>query len=118
MSIFDQTIRETVLFRKLEASANRGGLSNGDVIHLTGIIEKVVNQIAPVLDRILLIFPQYTVHDIQHSKNILEMIGRFIPTATIDQLNGLELTFLILAGVLHDIGMFIADSERSHLGSV
>jgi hypothetical protein len=52
----------------------------------------------------------------RHVLNVATIIDKFLPTQSESQkdfaLNGVELTFLLLSILLHDVGMFVADADE------
>ncbi|MCX6582865.1 MAG: ATP-binding protein [Candidatus Aminicenantes bacterium] len=56
---------------------------------------------------------EYTDHGIQHSIRIIERIGKIIPKTT--KLNQPELYILLLASLLHDLGMWIPNDKIESL---
>jgi len=51
------------------------------------------------------IFPNYTLHNIEHSYRVIKYMGDII--SDISRLNELEVAMLILVGLLHDVGMAV-----------
>jgi hypothetical protein len=108
-------IQNLKLYKELENSFGRDGLNDSDVSILKGIVNNVAEHVGPRLDRIRLTFPEYTEHDIKHSRNIIDLLGRFIPAETVAKLNALELALLLLSALLHDAGMIVSDHEKHEL---
>jgi Histidine kinase-, DNA gyrase B-, and HSP90-like ATPase len=54
---------------------------------------------------------EFTDHDLAHSARIVERIGKLLPKSS--KLNQPELYILLLAALLHDLGMWVARSEAS-----
>lgn len=100
------------LVRQLQQSAGRHDISATDIAALNGLIVEVADKAGPLLSRIPQTFRQYTEHDIGHCCNIIYLMGKFIPKATLERLNGLELAILLLAALLHDSGMVVSDEEK------
>ncbi|MFD1992851.1 ATP-binding protein [Paenibacillus nicotianae] len=74
------------------------------------IILNVYEDVKPLLNqRIAKVFPNYTQHDTEHSFRIMNNMFKLIPD--IDNLNELEISVLILAALLHDIGMAATEEE-------
>ena len=72
-----------------------------------------------IRDSVKLTFKQYTEHDLKHLLNIADHIHGFLPrqqtkTTTI-QLNAVELAYLWLAILLHDVGMFVSDADEKQI---
>lgn len=74
-----------------------------NIIEVSRIIE-------PVLNRISITFPNYTLHDINHSIRIMEYMFDFMVNT--DVFSDLEITILIYVALLHDIGMHVNEQER------
>ncbi|MBE9566724.1 MAG: hypothetical protein IMF16_08235, partial [Proteobacteria bacterium] len=107
----DQIARQP-LYEQLKDSAGRDRMSETDVDSLAAIVCQVADRVGPLLDRIAQTFPQYTDHGFTHANNVIDLMGRFIPQATLLKLNALEIAMLLLAGVLHDTGMVVSDDEK------
>ncbi len=100
------------LYTELQGAAGRDDIPQSDVDELAGMVLRVADAIGPVLKRIPLTFRQYTDHDLTHCCNVIGLMGCFIPPATLEQLNALESALLLLAGLLHDVGMVVTDAEK------
>ncbi len=57
------------------------------------------------LSRIVIDFPQYTLHDIKHSELVIIRLNTVIPDRLKKRLNEYEIFFLLCSAYLHDIGM-------------
>ena len=113
MGEYADVIARLPLYQELRVrSAGRDGASDSDVDTLCGIVTGVADAVGPHLDQIRTTFSQYTEHDLRHSANVLDLIRRFVPAATRERLNAIELTVLNLAALLHDIGMYVTDEEK------
>ncbi|XVU27463.1 HD domain-containing protein [Actinoplanes sp. CA-054009] len=55
-------------------------------------------------------FPSYTMHDEQHSENVIRLMGR-LAAPRIERMSGLEAALLILAAYFHDAGMAYSPAE-------
>ncbi|MFF5083054.1 hypothetical protein ACFY36_38930 [Actinoplanes sp. NPDC000266] len=55
-------------------------------------------------------FPTYTMHDEQHSENVIRLMGR-LAAPRIERMSGLEAALLILAAYFHDAGMAYSPAE-------
>jgi len=72
------------------------------------IIEVLISNTKPLLDRILITFPQYTDHGHKHSERIIAILERVIldgENFLFLENNQWTLFFLIASAYLHDIGM-------------
>jgi len=76
-------------------------------------IENLIKVSEDILSRVSNYMPEYTLHNIQHSFKILEIIDKIIPENV--ELNIVELQILIYSAVLHDIGMVIEKDEIEKL---
>lgn len=73
-------------------------------------IQEVYNQIKDILNsRVQHVFPNYTLHNTGHSFRIMEYMAVLI--SDISKLNELEITMLIYAALLHDIGMAVSEAD-------
>lgn len=59
----------------------------------------------PLLDKIKEVFPEYTIHDIRHSTEVIKILDWFIPKELRNAMNHWEIFLLLSAAILHDIGM-------------
>jgi len=114
MSIFSYTnqINDLKLYKELKKSARRDDLSSDDITNLVAKINEVTNIAGQLLEQIPQTFKQYTNHNILHCRNLIDLMGRFIPNKTLSHLNGLELTILLSSALLHDFGMFVTEQEK------
>lgn len=77
-------------------------------------IEELFSNAVSLLDLYYKAFPLYTLHNRQHQKNILRIIGELLGE-NINNLSSLECVILILSTAYHDIGMVFNDSELSNI---
>lgn len=68
----------------------------------------------PLLNEIGKMFPEYTLHDISHSENVIENFELIVPVILGENLNIYEIYFLIASAYLHDIGMVNFPSMRDN----
>jgi hypothetical protein len=113
MADYAKHFEDLKLWKELGKSTGRDGLDAQDVTALQGLVIDVAELVGPVLQKISATFPQYTAHDILHSRNVADRMGRLIPKSTLAQLNGLEITLLLLAALIHDAGMVVSDAEKA-----
>jgi len=73
-----------------------------DLVHSLKLIKK---RAEPLLAKIVETFPEYTIHDIRHSEEVLKNLVWLIPDSLKEKLNIYEICFIIAAAYLHDIGM-------------
>ena len=100
-------IETTELFNLLQQKEKEEGLGTS----LSNKVIEVVQQVKPILDRIPVLFEEYTLHDISHSKNVLDNMGKFIPEKVKENLKAIEFNLLILSACLHDVGMAVSRGE-------
>lgn len=100
------------LFKALRRTADPAGITEIETDGLRKMVDDVANIAEPLLARISHTFRQYTGHDLAHSLNIIDMMGRFVPPSTLKKLNALELAMVMLAALLHDGGMYLSEAER------
>jgi hypothetical protein len=112
MAQYAERIAALPIVQVLKASAGRDQISQTEVDQLHGLILNIADAAGPLLSRVSHTFSQYTEHDIGHCRNLLDLCGRFIPPATLEQLNAVELALLISAILLHDFGMFVSEDEK------
>lgn len=113
MGQYADRIANLELVQQLKKSAGRDDIPATDITKLEAMVFEVADIVGPLLSRIPQTFKQYTEHDIGHCCNIIYLMGKFIPKSTLERLNGLELTMLILVALLHDLGMFITEAEKA-----
>ena len=78
-------------------------------------IISVVREITPLLERIPENMPEFTLHNANHSVRVVELMGKIVPSETLKKLNIIELSILIYAAYLHDIGMTASRDEREEV---
>lgn len=79
----------------------------------SNISEYLIPVAETLLNRIPAFMPEYTSHDINHCKAVLNNISSLLPSSV--ELNIVELTILIHAVLLHDIGMVINTKESEEI---
>lgn len=103
-------LKRTLLFKKLDEKENL--LEDHEI---SENIISVVRKIAPLLERIPENMPEFTLHNANHSAKVVELMGKIIPSDTLDHLNIIEISILIYAAYLHDIGMTASRDEREEI---
>ncbi len=68
-------------------------------------VDRIVEFVSPLLQKIPENMPEFTLHDPNHSNKIIEIMDKIIPQTVIEKFNSIELSLLILSAYLHDIGM-------------
>ncbi len=79
-------------------------------------IEAHIAKVMPLLDYYIKTFPTYTVHNGQHQKNIVYIIGQLLGNE-IEKLSTLEAAILILSAVYHEVGMVFKEDELAQVAS-
>ncbi len=74
-------------------------------------INKVVSNAKSLLSRIPSVFSNYTNHDIEHSYRVADYMFDLLPLS-IENYNDTELTIMLYAALLHDIGMAAQETEN------
>jgi len=78
------------------------------------LVNKCINYCLPLLNLYVKTFPNYTLHNSTHQKNILDLTAKILGDKLID-LTGLETALIILSAVFHDIGMIFNESELENI---
>ncbi|MDR7666577.1 ATP-binding protein [Methanosarcina sp. Z-7115] len=103
-------LKRTTLFKKLYENENSLGEHE-----ISENVISVVREIAPLLERIPENMPEFTLHNGNHSAKVVELMGKIIPSDTLEHLNSIELSILIYAAYLHDVGMTASRDERNEI---
>lgn len=101
-------LQNTKLFEYLRQRETEDGFFTGEILNP---VQAIVNEVEPILNQVVRAFPEYTLHDPAHGIRVLENMGKIIPPKTLKQLNIIELSILIYAAYLHDIGMAASQNE-------
>lgn len=105
-----RSITDTALYHKLlemeTTDHSISPISSSIALHLQRITELLLGEVGTYM-------PDYTLHNADHIVNVLEIINDIIPPKV--ELNRAELTLLIYAVALHDIGMLINRDEAVQL---
>lgn len=121
---YSEAIVQSDLYRQFDELAGFENVSLAEVQQLKSLVLEVANLVEPFMERIQVTFRQYTKHDLHHLLNIAGHIYSFLPRRndkpSAIHLNAIELAYLWLAILLHDVGMFVseADEKQSILDSV
>lgn len=113
MAHFAELIANLPLYQELDKSIGRDSIGATDVTSLKGLVSDVADFVGPAMAQIPVTFRQYTVHDISHCQNVITLMGELLPSETRGKLNALEITFLLLSALLHDVGMVVTDREKA-----
>ncbi len=101
-------ITETELFKLLKKQEARDGFEAAEV---SSRVNAVAVEAWPLLQQVSRSFPLYTLHDPDHSFRVAENMARVIPKRTLAQLSSIEISILLYAAYLHDIGMSATQDE-------
>ncbi len=114
MADYAEIVEQNELFKQYNKLVGFDDISSADVTALKGLVLNVADIVGPHLDWIKVTFPQYTEHDLRHLLNVADIIARFLPKQIEGPgpLNALELTYLWLAILLHDVGMFVSEADE------
>lgn len=94
-----ERVQETHLYLWLSAKKSRFMEELDKIIEYT-------NDVLPLINHV---FPNYTIHGIKHSVNVMEYMCALI--TDIEELSELEVMLLICSALLHDIGMVVNEDE-------
>jgi hypothetical protein len=101
-------ITETELFKLLKKQEVRDGLEAAEI---SSRVSAVATEVWPLLQQVTRSFPLYTLHDPEHSFRVAENMVNMIPKRTLTRLNSIELSLLLYAAYLHDVGMAASQQE-------
>ncbi len=117
MSLHRDEVNRNPLFQEFDKLAGFEDVSKSDIDILKAMVLEVAEKVGPHMGWIQHTFQQYTVHDIQHLLNIADHIHSFLPRvggrrSSRVGLNAVELMYLWLAILLHDVGMFVSQAHE------
>ena len=101
-------LERTVLFQTLQAREDETRAGH----EISERVKAVVGHVAPLLERVPEVMPEFTLHDPNHGAKVVELMAQFLPAETLARLNVVELSILIYAAYLHDLGMTSSREER------
>lgn len=113
MAAYGDQIGRLKLVQAIQKAAGRDDLSEFDAAQLHAMVLNVADAVGDLLAAIPMTFRQYTKHDLLHARNLIDLMGRFIPAKTLKQLNAVELAVLALVAMLHDFGMYVEEGEKA-----
>jgi hypothetical protein len=97
------------LYQRLIASRD---VADGLAERVTAFVEAV----RPLLDMVLAgPFKEYTLHNPAHATKLVHLVEYVVDLTTLNQLTPLEISVVILASHLHDLGMSLTQKERSQI---
>ena len=103
-----ERLERTVLFQTLQAREGESKAGH----EISERVKAVVSHVAPLLERVPDKMPEFTLHDPNHGAKVVELMAQFLPADTLARLNVVELSILIYAAYLHDLGMTCSTDER------
>jgi hypothetical protein len=120
MSLHRDAVNRNPLFQEFDKLAGFEDVSKSDIDILKAMVLEVAEKVGPHLDWVQHTFQQYTIHHIQHLLNIADHIHSFLPRVRGRRssrvgLNAVELTYLWLAILLHDVGMFVSQTSEKQV---
>ena len=95
-----------------EHFTNNSGASAVDI----AMVESHIAYAVPLLDRYTETFRKYTLHNEQHIKNIVKIMGELLGP-NVEKLSSLECAMLLLSTVYHDLGMVYSPEELTEIGN-
>jgi hypothetical protein len=113
MAEFAELIAALPLYKELDKATGRDSVEATDIVRLKGLVNDVADTAGSAMAQIPVTFRQYTVHDIRHCRNVIALMWEILPLDTRENLNALEITFLLLSALLHDVGMVVTDHEKA-----
>lgn len=81
---------------------------------LIGNIDRLSSSVNNYLNRIVNIFPNYTLHDMGHSVRVIEHMTMLL-NDDLSVYSDLHLAMILLVGMLHDIGMIVSADEYKRI---
>jgi len=103
-------IKDTLLMKYLKC---RNDMYYGKIIEFESILQKWLSYVPTT-------FPHYTIHTIEHSKEIISQLSKLLfKDENLDkiviQLSSTEAYILIIGALFHDAGMVVSDREKIDL---
>lgn len=105
-----EELKRTKVYKELVEKENISGEHE-----ISERLKSVLSDIKPLLSETRRFLPEFTLHDCSHSISVLEIAAKIIPEKTFKELNEIELSLLIYAAFLHDIGMACSDKEKAEI---
>ncbi|MDQ3743963.1 MAG: ATP-binding protein, partial [Acidobacteriota bacterium] len=103
-----ERLERTVLFETLQTREDETRTGH----EISERVRAVVGHVAPLLERVPEKMPEFTLHDPNHGAKVVALMAQFLPADTLARLNVVELSILIYAAYLHDLGMTCSTDER------
>ena len=98
--------QETKIYERLKELGDSEAIS---------LVDKMVKELEPLLGLVGKdAFDNYTLHNAQHSLNLMGYADEIIPKDTLNNLSSIEILIIIYSFYIHDIGMSVAfkDGEK------
>ena len=95
------TIKETIIYLELKRRCE----ADPQLSSVLTLVHDVEHYAVELSKSIIINMPEYTLHDENHLNNMLYLAGKLIPKKTLESLSTADLMMIILAILLHDIGM-------------
>ncbi|KFF11468.1 HD domain-containing protein [Flavobacterium hydatis] len=80
------------------------------------LVSKHIEHVLPLLNYFTTAFPTYTLHNGQHQRNILYLMGELLGPE-LSEVSALECAVLILSAFYHDLGMVFTEEELDSVES-
>ena len=85
--------------------------------HWSSVIRELCETASAIMARQPVFFPDYAFHGISHINEVLDNADHLIPDDTIKILTPRDMTFLVAAVIIHDIGLFLGPDGAKKLVS-
>src|SRR4051794_14678264 len=103
------TVRECVIYQELLGKTRP---EDG----LVAKVDRLIQTTSPLLDLIIAgPFREFTLHNRDHAKKVLHLMGQLAGSETVARLSKLECAVLIYSAFLHDLGMALTATERERV---
>jgi len=79
--------------------------------HYVGQLDNAIEYCEHLLKGIPAEFPNYTLHDIEHSKRVADYMADFLNCVGFDKYSHLHLYIVLLSALFHDTGMVVSKDE-------
>ena len=109
-------LQQTDLYKKLREKEDlKKKETSIEDYEISQNISSLVGEVIPLLERIPENMPEFTLHNANHSIHVIENMGKIIPSDTLNKLDTVEISILIYAAFLHDIGMIASTDEKTQI---
>lgn len=102
-------VRECLIYKQMmDASASSDGIC--------AKAESFIKSVQPLMDQISAgPFRFFTLHNRDHGKKVLHLMGELLPNEVLKGLTGLECLILVYIAHLHDLGMLVEAEEKTRV---